>query len=135
MVGDIISEMGADSCRNPGRLPRNPQVGPFGAPRHARFQDCASARQRRLRTGGLRQGSQQFCGGAFPAYSRASILALLVMRSVMRRPPFERIALCWGDRLCRNLPAFASWLKEQGYPVERSPSYVATLLARWKAAK
>jgi len=35
----------------------------------------------------------------------------------------------------RNLPALANWLKEQGYAVERSPSYLATLMARWKAAK
>jgi Fatty acid desaturase len=28
----------------------------------------------------------------------------------------------------RNLPALANWLKEQGYAVERSPSYLATLL-------
>jgi len=34
----------------------------------------------------------------------------------------------------RNLPALARWLREQGQPVEHSPSYVATLLARWRAA-
>jgi fatty acid desaturase len=34
----------------------------------------------------------------------------------------------------RNLPALSSWLREQGHPVERSPSYLATLRARWNAA-
>ena len=33
----------------------------------------------------------------------------------------------------RNLPKLARWLQEQGQPVEHSPSYVATLLARWRA--
>jgi fatty acid desaturase len=35
----------------------------------------------------------------------------------------------------RNLPALARWLGERGHAVERSPSYLATLLARWEAAK
>lgn len=33
----------------------------------------------------------------------------------------------------RNLPAFASWLQEQGVEIEHSPSYLATIRARWKA--
>ena len=33
----------------------------------------------------------------------------------------------------RNLPALARWLREQGYPVEHSPSYFSTLITRWKA--
>ena len=33
----------------------------------------------------------------------------------------------------KNLPALAQWLAEQGQPVERSPSYLATIYARWKA--
>ncbi len=35
----------------------------------------------------------------------------------------------------RNLPAFARWLDEQGHAIERSPSYIATLFARWQAAR
>jgi len=35
----------------------------------------------------------------------------------------------------RNLPAFAGWLEEQGHAIERSPSYLATLFARWRAAR
>jgi fatty acid desaturase len=34
----------------------------------------------------------------------------------------------------RNLPALSRWLQEQGQPVERSPSYLATIFARWRAA-
>jgi len=33
----------------------------------------------------------------------------------------------------RNLPALSQWLKENGQPVERSPSYLATIAARWRA--
>lgn len=32
----------------------------------------------------------------------------------------------------KNLPALSRWLAEQGQPVERSPSYLATLIARWR---
>jgi fatty acid desaturase len=34
----------------------------------------------------------------------------------------------------RNPPALSRWLREQGQPVERSPSYLATILARSQAA-
>lgn len=33
----------------------------------------------------------------------------------------------------KNLPALSRWLVEQDQPVERSPSYLATLVARWRA--
>ncbi len=33
----------------------------------------------------------------------------------------------------RNLPAFSQWLAEQGLVVERSPSYLSTILARCRA--
>ena len=33
----------------------------------------------------------------------------------------------------RNLPAFSRWLSEQGWEVEQSPSYLSTILARWRA--
>ncbi|MBC7778920.1 MAG: fatty acid desaturase [Proteobacteria bacterium] len=34
----------------------------------------------------------------------------------------------------RNLPALSRWLEQQGQPMERSASYLATLTARWRAA-
>lgn len=34
----------------------------------------------------------------------------------------------------RNLRAFSHWLQEQGVAVESSPSYVSTILTRWKAS-
>lgn len=33
----------------------------------------------------------------------------------------------------KNLPALAAWLEAQGQPVEHSPSYLDTIVARWKA--
>lgn len=33
----------------------------------------------------------------------------------------------------KNLPALSQWLGEQGQSVERSPSYLSTIYARWKA--
>ena len=33
----------------------------------------------------------------------------------------------------KNLPALSQWLAEQGYAIERSPSYVSTIFERWKA--
>jgi fatty acid desaturase len=33
----------------------------------------------------------------------------------------------------QHLPAFSRWLQEHGKPVEHAPSYMATLIARWRA--
>jgi fatty acid desaturase len=33
----------------------------------------------------------------------------------------------------KNLPALSAWLKERGQPVELSPSYLDTIIARWRA--